>query len=586
VLSSHSICLRRITTWIFLALGSVALGGAQQVEPKAPANQKTAAAKAQAGITFTNVAREAGLRFRHFSGASPEKYVLETMGSGAAFLDFDNDGRLDIFLVNGSSVPGNPAPKGTGHALYRNQGDGTFVDVTAKAGMASEGHYGMGVAAADYDGDGWTDIFVTGFGRNILYRNLGNGTFEDVTAKAGVGGGGWSTSAAFLDYDRDGKLDLFVARYVDFEFARNRVCGDNIRRIRGYCHPDVYDGLTSLLYHNQGDGTFQDASQEAGIAAHTGKGLGVVAADFDLDGWVDLYVANDSVRNFLFRNRGDGTLEETGVRAGVAFDDGGRPQAGMGTAAGDYDGDGRADLIVTNLDHEYNNLYRNLGAAFADLSYQTGFAPASIPLVGWGAEFFDFDNDSDLDVLVVNGHVIDNVALLRPEASYPQPKLLFENTGGRFREAAKEHGAALSQPQVSRGAAFGDYDNDGDVDVLVLNLGGAPELLRNDGGNRGHWLSLALEGTKSPRDAIGAVVRATVGGKTLTRFLTGGGSYLSASDHRIHLGLGAAESAERIEIRWPSGALEVLENVPAGKFYQVREGEGIVERVDPVPPKL
>ncbi|MGH9580961.1 MAG: CRTAC1 family protein [Terriglobales bacterium] len=569
-------------------MGSAVLAGAavaQKIESKAPINQKRLAAKPPAGITFTNVAREAGLRFRHFSGASPEKYVLETMGSGAAFLDFDNDGWLDIFLVNGSSVPGNPAPKGTGHALYRNQGDGTFVDVTAKAGVASEGQYGMGVAAADYDGDGWTDIFVTGFGRNILYRNLGNGTFEDVTEKAGVVGGGWSTSAAFLDYDRDGRLDLFVARYVKFDFSNNITCGDRAKRIRTYCHPDVYDGLTSLLYHNQGDGTFKDASQETGIAAHTGKGLGVVAVDFDLDGWVDLYVANDSMRNFLFRNRGDGSFEEIGVHAGVAYDDGGRPQAGMGTAAGDYDGDGRADLIVTNLDHEYNDLYRNLGAAFADLSYQTGFAPASIPLVGWGAEFFDFDNDGDLDILVVNGHVVDNVNLLRPGSRYSQPKLLFENTGGRFREVAKEHGAALSLPQVSRGAAFGDYDNDGDVDVLVLNLSGAPELLRNDGGNSGHWLSLALEGTKSPRDAIGTVVRATVAGKTLTRFLTGGGSYLSASDHRIHLGLGAAEKAERIEIRWPSGTVEFLVNVAAGTFYHAREGEGIVERSEARQPK-
>ncbi len=528
-------------------------------------------------IQFVDVAKSAGLRFRHYSGASPEKYVIETMGSGAAFFDYDNDGWLDIYLVNGGAVPGHPAPGPVHNALYHNLRNGTFEDVTLKAGVPGNGHYGMGVAAADYDGDGFTDLYVTAFRRNALYRNRGDGTFTDETERAGVAGGAWSSSAAFLDFDRDGDLDLFVARYVDFDFSRNITCGDRARRIRAYCHPDVYDGLTDLLYRNNGDGTFADVSQASGIAGHVGKGLGVVAADFDSDGWIDIYVANDSVPSFLFRNRGDSTFEEVGVRTGVAFDDGGRPQAGMGTAAGDFDGDGRLDLIKTNLDREYNNLYRNGGSLFLDVAYQAGFAAPSLPMVGWGTEFFDYDNDRDLDVLVVNGHVVDNVRLLRPESRYPQPKLLLENLGGRFREVAAQHGRALTQPHVSRGAAFGDFDNDGDVDVLVLNLGGAPELLRNDAGNRNAWISLALEGVKSPRGAIGATVRVTAAGRTVLRYRAGGGSYLSASDPRIHVGLGTAEKADKIQIQWPSGATEVLENVAAGSFYRVREGKGVIE---------
>lgn len=534
-------------------------------------------AKPEAPIQFVDVAETAGLHFKHWNGASPEKYVLETMGSGVAFLDYNNDGLLDIYLVDGGTVPGHPAPAPVRNALYRNNGDGTFTDVTNEAGVGGRSDYGMGVAAADYDGDGWTDLYVTTFGRNILYHNNGNGTFTDVTDWAGVAGGGWSTSAAFLDYDRDGRLDLYVARYVNFDFAHNVTCGDPARRIRAYCHPDVYDGVPSLLFHNNGDGTFTDVSKSSGIGAHAGKSLGVVAADFDGDGLIDIFVANDSMRNFLFHNRGDGSFEEIGLVAGVALDEGGRPHAGMGTATGDYDGDGRLDLIVTNLDREHNELYRNLEAGFADVSYQSGFAAPSLPFVGWGTEFFDYNNDGNLGILIVNGHVIDNIDLFRTDTTYRQRKLLFENLGGRFREVASQHGAALLVPQVSRGAAFADYNNDGYIDVIVQNVGGGPQLLRNEGGNRNHWLSLFLEGTKSPRDPIGTRVRCQVAGHVLTRYLAGGGSYLSSSDHRIHLGLGKAERAERIEILWPSGTVDVLESVAADKFYRVREGHGIVE---------
>ncbi|MFQ5694884.1 MAG: CRTAC1 family protein [Terriglobia bacterium] len=561
----------------FLLLASLLLA---QEAPRTNEPDEKKAPAAPPPVTFVEVTSQAGLHFTHWSGASPEKYVVETMGSGVAFFDYDNDGWLDIYLVNGGAVPGHPAPRPVRNALFHNQQDGTFKDVTARASVGGNGHYGMGVAAADYDGDGWTDLYVTAMGRNTLYRNRGDGSFEDVTAQAGVAAGGWSTSAAFLDYDRDGRLDLFVARYVDYSYEANVTCGDPARNIVAYCHPDIYDGMTSLLYRNNGDGTFSDVSEASGIAAHLGKGLGVVAADFDLDGWIDIYVANDSVRNFLFRNQSDGAFKEIGLSAGVAFDEGGRPQAGMGTAAGDYDGDGRPDLVVTNLDREYNNLYRNLGDLFADASYQSGFASPSLPLVGWGTDFFDYDNDRDLDLFVANGHVIDNIEELRPGGSYAQPKLLFENRGDRLHEVAAEHGAALREPQVSRGTAFGDYDNDGDIDIVVLNLGGQPSLYRNDGGNRKRWLSLALQGTESPRDAIGARIRCRVEGVELTRLLVGGGSYLSSSDRRMYLGLGTADKAERIEILWPSGNKDVLENLAAGKFYTVREGEGIiVERV-------
>ncbi len=575
--------MRSYRRWLPLLLLALACFGTADSYALFAQVQKKGAAPAPTP-TFVNVAAAAGLRFIHWNGASPEKYVLETMGSGAAFLDYDNDGWLDIYLVNGGGVPGHPPPAPVRNALYRNKGDGTFVDVTSQAGVGGNGHYGMGVAAADYDNDGWTDLFVTTFGRNMLYHNRGDGTFAEVTERAGVAGGGWSTSAAFFDYDKDGRLDLFVARYVDYSFERNVTCGDPARGIRAYCHPDIYDGLTSLLYHNNGDGTFTNVSQAAGIASQIGKGLGVVAADFDGDGWIDLYVANDSVRNFLFHNQGNGTFKEIGITSGVALDEGGRPQAGMGTAAGDYDGDGRLDIIVTNLDREYNALYRNSGAFFADTSFPTGFAPPSLPLVGWGTGFFDYDNDGDLDILVVTGHVIDNIDKFRAGQTYPQAKLLFENLGDRFREVAARHGAALTKPEVSRGAAFGDYDNDGDVDVLVLNLSGSPTLLRNDGGNRSHWLSLTLEGTKSPRQGIGATIHCQVGGRTLMRYVAGGGSYLSASDYRIHIGLGPAERAQRVEIRWPSGATEVLENLAAGKFYRIREGSGIVDTRPPATP--
>jgi hypothetical protein len=464
------------------------------------------------------------------------------------------------------------------NALYRNQGDGTFVDVTAQAGVGGNSRYGMGVAAADYDNDGWTDILITTFGRNILYRNRGDGTFADATERLECpAAGGHERGVPRLRPGRAaGPLRGALRR---LRLRRNVICGDR-RAASALLPPDIYDGVSNLLYHNNGDGTFSDASKAAGIAAQIGKGLGVVAAA-DADGWIDLYVASDSVRNFLFRNQGNGSFKEIGITSGVALDEGGRPQAGMGTAAGDYDGDGRLDIIVTNLDREYNALYRNAGAFFADTSFPTGFAPPSLPLVGWGTGFFDFDNDGDLDILVATGHVIDNIEKFRAGQTYPQAKLLFENLGDRFREVAARHGAALTKPEVSRGAAFGDYDNDGDVDVLVLNLGSSPTLLRNNGGNRSLWLSLTLEGAKSPRQAIGTLVRCQVGGRTLTRYFAGGGSYLSASDSRIHIGLGQAARAERIEIRWPSGATEVVENLAAGKFYRIREGAGVVEALPP-----
>jgi len=565
--------VRHVLASVSLLLAAASWAGPRTVAPAAGGGAETETDES-AGILFEEVASVSGLDFRHYSGASPEKYTLETVGSGVAFLDFDNDGWLDIYFVNGGPVPGRPPPGPIRHALFRNQRDGTFLDVTAGAGVEGNGRYGSGVAAADYDGDGWTDLFVTAFGRNLLYRNARDGTFVDETDRAGLAGGQWSTSAAFLDYDQDGDLDLFVARYVDFDFDRNLTCGDPTRGIRAYCHPDVYDGVPSLLYRNNGDGTFSDVSQESGIAAHVGKSLGVIAADLDEDGRVDLYVANDSVANFLFRNRGSGRFEEVGLISGVALDEGGRPQAGMGTAVGDLDGDGRLDLMVSNLDGENNNLFRNEGSYFADTSFTVGFASPSLPMVGWGIGACDFDNDGDLDVLVVNGHVIDNVEQLRPGTVYRQPVLLLENLGRRFRQLG---GDPLESRRAGRSAAFGDYDNDGDVDVVISELDGPPALLRNETRSSNRWLSLELMGTRSPADAIGTRVLATVGGRVLTRYLEGGGSYLASNDHRIHLGLGPAKSATRIEIRWPSGERDVLENLASGRFYRVLEGQGLVE---------
>ncbi len=529
----------------------------------------TLAFQANPPVSFVDVTARAGIRFHHENSATPDKYLVETMGSGGAFMDYDGDGFLDVFLINGGWVPGTSKNRNFNHALYRNRGDGTFEDATGKAGLQPNAAFGMGVAAGDYDNDGHDDLFITNFnGPNVLYHNNGNGTFTNVTAKAGVSGDGqWSASAVFLDYDRDGRLDLWVTRYVDHSFTNNKVCGP----IRGYCTPQIYNGLSNLLYRNDGNGVFTDVSGKAGIAKILGKGLGVTVLDFNDDGYADVYVANDSVANFLFRNNKDGTFSEVALDSGVALDENGQPQAGMGTFSGDIDADGRPDIVVTNLDFEYLDVYRNLGnGIFEDASTRTGVQLATRAFVGFGVGLFDFDNDADLDMFVANGHILDNAPLIRQGAQYAQRKLLFENNGGVFKETAGAHGAALMKAQISRGLAIGDFDNDGAVDLLVTNCGGSPMLLRNEGAATNSWLTVKLAGTKSNSNGIGARLELTAGKSRQIRDITAGGSYLSSNDYRAHFGLGRWNEEVTITVRWPSGGVQT-ETVKPRQTVTIRE---------------
>ena len=530
---------------------------------------------APASVKFVDVTEISGIDFQHVRAPTPEKYLVEVMGSGCAFFDYDADGWLDIFMVNGGTVPGFHHPGAIDHALYRNLGNGKFQNRTRRSGIRKPSYYGMGVAVGDYDNDGFDDLYLTYFGGpNQLYRNRGDGSFGDITERAGVGGDGqWSTSAAFFDYNNDGFLDLYVTRYTDFRYDRNRVCGPVEKGHRGYCSPKVYDGVSDLLFQNNGDGTFTDVSASSGVSVLPAKGLGVVGADLNQDGWADIYVANDTDPNYLFRNKGDGTFQEMGLLAGVALSENGKAQSGMGIGCADYDQDGLFDLAVTNLDvPEYLAVYRNLGHFFfEDVSARVHIKRASSRYVGFGTGFFDFDNDGDLDLFVGNGHIND---LLRTGeiTSLKQPKLLFENLGRRFREVSSQHGEALLETQLSRGVAFGDYDNDGDVDILVANGGEKPALLRNDGGNRKHWLSIRLQGTKSNRNGIGAVLTLKTEAGIQKAVLAGGGSYLSSNDMSLHFGLREHQKVSKLEIHWPSGVVDLMGPIDCNQLIVVREG--------------
>ena len=507
-------------------------------------------------VQFTDVATEAGIDFVHENGASADKLMPETFGSGLAWIDVDNDGWPDLFCVNGANL--SKGTRSPGHRLFRNLGNGKFADATARAGVAGNGGFGTGVAVGDYDRDGFLDLYVTGFGSNQLLRNQGNGTFADVTSRAGVAGAGWSSSAGFFDYDRDGDLDLFVARYLDYDLKANIHCGFRKPGYRMYCDPRTYDGVADLLYRNNGDGTFTDVSRAAGIANPSGKGLGIAFGDIDGDGWTDIYVANDGVRSFLYRNRRNGTFEDITYSAGAGnYDENGKPKAGMGVEIADYDGDGRPDIYVTNFSEEMNSLYRNAGQLmFEDRSADGGLASGLLPL-GFGTKLADFDNDGDNDIYVTNGHVIDNVRLYHPHLSHAQRDLLYENTGGRFRDVSATAGPAFRIEHVGRGAAVADYDNDGDLDIAVSNCGGRVMLLRNDGGNRRHWLAV-----KAP---FGTGVRLTSGGRTQYKEVTPAGSYLSSSDPRLYFGLGSETVIQRVEVSFPSGRTEILTNVQADR---------------------
>ncbi len=520
----------------------------------------------------------------HENAATPEKYLIETMGSGCGWLDYDNDGLLDLYLVNGAATKIYTPKAPLRSALYRNNGDGTFTDVTEKTGVGAEGLFGMGIAVGDYDNDGFPDLYVAGYGRGILYHNNGNGTFTDVTSLAGVANTGkWGSSAAWFDYDNDGKLDLIIANYVDWSPENNIWCGDRNPGYRAYCHPDVYHGQRPTLYHNNGDGTFTDVSVASGIAVKAGNGLGVVTFDFDNDGWQDVFIANDSMPNFLFRNNHDGTFRETAYLAGVAASEDGKTEAGMGTDAADSRGTGWMDLFVTHLDYEHARLYRNLrDGSFQDSTYAVKLGYATFNSSGFGTRLIDYDNDGNRDIFIANGHIMDNIQLYHAETHYAEPKQVFKNDGrGVFENVSDRLGPDIEAPRVSRGLAAADFDNDGDLDLLVSNNGQAPQLLRNDGGNQNHWLEIYLIGTRSNRDGVGARVNVIAGDKTSYDERKGGMSYQSAQDPRLHFGLGSRTKIDSIEVRWPSGTVDRIVNMESDRILTLEEGKGIVPRPFP-----
>jgi hypothetical protein len=534
-------------------------------------------------VTFTEIAKAAGLHFKQDSTASDQKYYLETMGTGVAWLDYDQDGLMDLFFVQSAATDIYKPSTPLHCALYHNNGDGTFTDVTQRAGVGGEGHYGQGVAVGDFDNDGYPDLYVTGYNYAILYRNNRDGTFTDVTSKAGVADkGGWSTSAGWFDYDKDGWLDLVVTNYIEWTPETNIWCGEHQAGYRSYCHPGNYKGQKTKLYHNNHDGTFTDVSAASGVGKPESKGMGLVLADFNNDGWPDIAVANDSWPNFLFINKHDGTFEDVSLYSGVAASQEGRYEAGMGIDAADIDGDGWYDIYITHLDFELNRLYHNnRDGTFTDDTYSRGIAKV-MHLSGVGMKFIDYDNDGWSDILQLNGAMLDNIQLYHPEVSYKEPLLMFRNIGkGKFDNVSESLGADFMHPIAGRGLATADYDNDGDIDFVTNNRGDYPSLLRNDGGNANHWLTVLLIGTKSNRDGIGSSLRLISEGVPQVEQAKGGMGYMSASDPRIHFGLGKKTKIDSLQVTWPSGQVDTLKDVPIDQIIAVQEGKGIVPRKFP-----
>ncbi len=520
-------------------------------------------------VQFVDRAADAGLTQRNVSGTD-QSYIVEGMMGGAAFFDYDRDGDVDLYVANGSSFAGFAAGEHPANQLYRNDG-GRFTDVTVAADVGDTS-WSMGCAVADYDNDGHSDLYVTNFGRNILYRNAGAGRFADVTVAAGVGDMGWGTGASFGDYDRDGDVDLYVANYVDFSLDYESPIPCLWKNVKVYCGPVGLLPAADVFYRNNGDGTFSEWTQQAGLEGEKFYGMSALFGDYDNDGWPDLFVANDSTPNLLFRNLRDGRFAEEALMAGVAYSGEGVTQGCMGAAWGDYDNDGLFDLFVTNFADEYNALYKNEGGGFfADVSFAAGIGAAPAELVSWGTGFFDNDNDGDRDLFVANGHTYPQADLPRVNSSYEQINSLFENRDGRLVEVSAAAGPGFTLRRVSRGTSFADYDGDGDIDLFVLNLNDPSTLLRNDGDHDNHYLLVRTVGTKSNRDGIGARVIISVGGQTQHAEVQSGGSYLSHNDLRLHFGLGKAERVDRLEVRWPSGAVQILSDIAVDQVLTVVE---------------
>jgi hypothetical protein len=541
------------------------------------AQAKNSRPTATAPAKFVDVTLNLGVQFQHVAPHTSKKYLLETMGSGVALFDYDDDGRLDLFLVNGAEIkdptPSATIPAKTGpkywNRLYRQKSDGTFEDVTEKAGLQGAG-YGMGVAVGDYDNDGFEDLFVTGYGGNHLYHNNGNGTFTDVTKKAGLAGNGWSTSAAWVDLDGDGLLDLFVLRYLQWDFT-DIWCGERKQGYRSFCHPDEFRPIAPLVYHNDGNGHFTEITKQAGLAK-PGNALGIAIADFNGDGHIDLFIANDSVPEFLYQNKGDGTFEEVGLFAGVGVDGDGHAYAGMGVDFADYDNDGLPDIIVSDLAYQKYALYRNNGdGTFSYATDSAGLGTMTFLHSGWGMRFLDYDNDGWKDLLVGQAHVMDTIEVTYPQLHYREPMLLARNTGHGFVDVSGDSGSVFHEAWVSRGMAIGDIDNDGRLDTVITENGGPAHILHNETQTENHWLTLNLVGHKSNRDAIGAEVQIITAQGQQEATVSTCGSYLSSGDKRVHFGLGSQSAVKAIDIRWPSGIKQILHDVKGDQILRVDE---------------